>query len=106
MGSYGVQPSEGQQRRLAIVRLLLKKPRLVLMDEPTEGLEPELATRIMARLAETFDQQIWIVVSHRPEPYQVIQATLPLLPLRHNGGSPQDLPYTAGHDALSNHQDL
>ena len=106
VGSDGVQPSGGQQRRLAIVRLLLQKPRLVLMDEPTEGLEPELATRIMARLAETFDQQIWIVVSHRPEPYQVIQATLPLLPLRHNGGSPQDLPYTAGHDALSNHQDL
>lgn len=105
VGSDGVQPSGGQQRRLAIARLLLQRPTLVLMDEPTEGLEPELATRLMSRLAEAFREHIWIVVSHRPEPYQVIQETLPLVPLRRDTGSPHDLPYTAGH-AVPNTQDL
>lgn len=100
IGPDGVQPSGGQQRRLAIARLLLQDPCLVLMDEPTEGLEPELATRLMARLAIALRERIWIVVSHRPEPSQVISECLPLIPAQRHTGSSDDLPYTAGHDAL------
>ena len=51
-GNGGGQLSGGEQQMLAIARALLTNPRLLVMDEPSEGLAP----RIIETLIETFKQ--------------------------------------------------
>jgi branched-chain amino acid transport system ATP-binding protein len=51
-GSYGNQLSGGEQQMLAIARALLGNPRIVLMDEPFEGLAPVIVDHLVASIRE------------------------------------------------------
>ena len=64
-GHYPAQLSGGQQQRVAIARALALEPRIMLFDEPTSSLDPELTgevLRVMRRLAE--DGMTMVVVTH------------------------------------------
>ena len=59
--------SGGQQRRLAVAVQLLRKPKVLLLDEPTAGLDWSVREEILGLLGCLAKDQILIVVTHEPE---------------------------------------
>ena len=52
MGHYPSQMSGGEQQRVAIARALINKPDLLIADEPTGNVDPEMARKILRLFAE------------------------------------------------------
>jgi ABC-type polar amino acid transport system ATPase subunit len=64
-GSYPSQLSGGQQQRVAIARALAMAPRLMLFDEVTSALDPELVNEVLTVMqALAADGMTMVVVTH------------------------------------------
>jgi len=59
--------SGGQQRRLALAVQLLRDPRVLLLDEPTAGLDWQVREEVLQLLADLGRDRALLVVTHEPE---------------------------------------
>ncbi|AKH33143.1 Multidrug resistance ABC transporter ATP-binding and permease protein [candidate division SR1 bacterium Aalborg_AAW-1] len=65
IGERGIHLSGGQKQRLAIAKIMLKDPQIILLDEPTSALDSfneELITQAMQNL---FKNRTVIIIAHR-----------------------------------------
>ena len=66
VGEYGYRLSGGERQRLAIARVILKQPRIVILDEPTSSLDGITERAIKDALDSTlFRRATTIVIAHR-----------------------------------------
>jgi thiol reductant ABC exporter CydC subunit len=64
VGDHGSQLSGGERHRLGVARVLLAGHPLVLLDEPTEHLEPDMAESVAAQLLSALSGRTVIWVAH------------------------------------------
>ena len=66
VGEAGVQVSGGQARRMALARCVLKDAPILVLDEPTEGLDRDTEAQIIDALARVTAGRTTVVITHRP----------------------------------------
>jgi ATP-binding cassette subfamily C protein CydC len=76
VGSDGGRLSGGQRRRLVLARALLAAPPLLLLDEPTEGLDPATADAVLADVLASTRGSSLILVTHRTEGLEAVDEVL------------------------------
>lgn len=65
LGESGAGLSGGQRKRLALARVLIRRPRILLLDELTEGLDSETAKRVLTGIRNYLPDAAILLAAHR-----------------------------------------
>ena len=65
VGERGLKLSGGEKQRVAIARVVLKAPRIMVFDEATSALDTKTERDIQASLAEVSAERTTLVIAHR-----------------------------------------
>jgi len=66
IGERGTSLSGGQRQRLALARAVVRRPRLLILDDATSAVDPEVEQRILEGLRTSARGTTVVVVAHRP----------------------------------------
>ena len=78
VGEAGARLSGGQARRIAIARALLKDAPILILDEPTEGLDGASERVVLRALGRLMRGRTTLLVTHRPQALRLVDAVLRL----------------------------
>jgi len=66
IGERGASLSGGQRQRLALARALVRRPRLLIMDDATSAVDPSVEVEILRRLRSSELPSTIVIVAYRP----------------------------------------
>ncbi len=72
LGEDGMGLSGGQKQIVALARMTLRQPRVVLLDEPTTGLDQATERSSLQAIANWAQDKTLLVVTHRPQVLQIV----------------------------------
>lgn len=78
IGERGIRLSGGQRQRVALARALLKKPAILILDEPTAMFDPESEIRFVETARKALANCTVILVTHRPASLEMADRVLRL----------------------------
>jgi ABC-type multidrug transport system fused ATPase/permease subunit len=77
VGEHGERISGGERRRLGLARCLLAHPPVLILDEPTEHVEEELADALLKELVAATEQTV-LLITHREPPAGLVDEIVQL----------------------------
>ena len=69
LGETGGKVSGGQARRISLCRIILRDPQLVILDEPFNGLDSDMAARIWHNIAPWISHRMTVLLMHERPAY-------------------------------------
>ncbi|WP_349431442.1 thiol reductant ABC exporter subunit CydC [Methylomarinum sp. Ch1-1] len=73
VGEQGAKVSGGEARRIALARVYLKNAPILLLDEPTEGLDAETEDDVLSALQQISENKTLLMVTHRAAGFRLAQ---------------------------------
>ena len=82
VGESGIKLSGGQSQRIALARTLLKKPRLLILDEATSMFDIASETRYVETCKALYRSMTVLIITHRPISLTLADRTLEMIEIK------------------------